>query len=313
VNDPNGGRTYPLEGTMMLFPQYAPYTDPLGILICGGSTADNVAIDNCVSINPEATDADWTVERMPSKRVMPNMVALPDGTYLILNGAQEGVAGFGLADNPNLNAVQYDPSKPGLSLCFSPILLFILYLPKFAIVNQRMSVLANTTVARLYHSEAILLNDGRVLVSGSDPQDERFPEEYRIEVFLPPYLLSGLAPPNYSIADTDWDYSGNYVLSNVQIPSGSDSAVRVSLIGAVASTHGNSMGQRTLFPNVGCAGNTCTVQAPPDAHVAPPGWYQLFVLDGPTPSQGQFIRLGKDPAGIGNWPDFPDFQPLPGV
>ncbi|KAK7696501.1 hypothetical protein QCA50_001159 [Cerrena zonata] len=31
-----GGRTYPMEGTAVLLPQRAPYTDPLEILICGG-------------------------------------------------------------------------------------------------------------------------------------------------------------------------------------------------------------------------------------------------------------------------------------
>jgi len=67
---------------------------------------------------------------------------------VIANGGQHGVAGFGLAGVPNYNAILYDPAKP---------------------VNQRMSVMANTTVARLYHSEAIVLLDGRVMISGSDP------------------------------------------------------------------------------------------------------------------------------------------------
>jgi hypothetical protein len=39
VNDPTGGRSYQLEGSMVLLPQYAPYTDNLGVLICGGSTS----------------------------------------------------------------------------------------------------------------------------------------------------------------------------------------------------------------------------------------------------------------------------------
>ena len=63
---------------------------------------------------------------------------------MIMNGGQQGRAGFGLATQPNLNAVLYDPTKP---------------------VNTRMSVMANTTVIRLYHSEAVLLQDGRILVS----------------------------------------------------------------------------------------------------------------------------------------------------
>jgi hypothetical protein len=57
---------------------------------------------------------------------MPCIAGLPDGTYLILNGGQHGVAGFGLGGSPNLNAVLYDPTKS---------------------VNSRMSIMANTTVA----------------------------------------------------------------------------------------------------------------------------------------------------------------------
>jgi hypothetical protein len=89
------------------------------------------------------------------------MVSLPDGTIMILNGAHHGAAGFGLASDPNLNALLYDPTQP---------------------IGSRFAILGNTIVARLYHSEATLLPDGRVLVSGSDPQTPGFPEEYRIEV-----------------------------------------------------------------------------------------------------------------------------------
>lgn len=133
---------------MVLLPQHAPYTDHLGVLVCGGASTGHRGINNCISTQPGADNPTWTIERMPSERVMPCMAGLPDGTYLILNGAYMGAAGFGIASSPNYNAVIYDPTKP---------------------VNHRMSVMANTTVARLYHSEATLLLDGRVLVSGSDP------------------------------------------------------------------------------------------------------------------------------------------------
>jgi hypothetical protein len=39
VDNFEGGRTYPLEGAAMSLPQHAPYTDPLEILICGGSVS----------------------------------------------------------------------------------------------------------------------------------------------------------------------------------------------------------------------------------------------------------------------------------
>jgi hypothetical protein len=201
------GRTYPLEGNFafsrlllfltildisgaaVLFPQHAPYTDPLRVLICGGSgTGAGIALDNCVSIAPEEENPTWVLERMvshshsacclidlsnmyfllqPSRRVLACMVPLPDGTFMIMNGAHQGFAGFGLATDPNFNALLYDPKLP---------------------VGQRMSKLNSTTIARMYHSEAILLPDGRVMISGSDPLTNwdngtvRYPEELRIEV-----------------------------------------------------------------------------------------------------------------------------------
>ncbi|PQE05183.1 WSC domain-containing protein [Rutstroemia sp. NJR-2017a BBW] len=297
IINPMAGRTYPLEGTGVMLPLHAPFTDPVTILVCGGS-ADTItlALDNCVSTQPEVPNSPWVIERMPSRRVMSCMVALPDGTFLILNGAQNGVAGFGLATNPNYNAVLYDPTLP---------------------VNQRFSVMATTIVARLYHSEAILLQDGRVLVSGSDPQDTVHPEEYRVEVFSPPYTLSGLPAPSFNISNIDWSYGGKVSIT-ANIPSGKVGSVRVSMLAAVSSTHGNSMGQRTLFLDVTCTGGKsakCTMTAPPNAHVAPPGWYMIFVLDGPMPGPSHWIRIGgeiADAAGLGNWPNASDWQ-TPGL
>lgn len=59
------------------------------------------------------------------------------------------------------------------------------------------------------------------------------------------------------------------------------------------------MGARTLFPAFTCNGNDCTITAPPNAHISPPGWFQLFVLDGPTPSFSSWVRIGGDPAELG--------------
>ncbi|KAI1083033.1 WSC domain-containing protein [Whalleya microplaca] len=288
VNDALGGRTYPLEGASVLLPQMAPYTDPLGVLMCGGSSTAHSALDNCVSIYPEAENPTWTLERMPSKRVMSCMAPLPDGTYLIANGAHEGIAGFGLADDPNYNALLYDPFQP---------------------VGSRVSVMANTTVARLYHSEAITLLDGRVLITGSDPEDGKHPQEIRVEVFTPPYLYSTKPRPSFTVENKDWGYGDSVTFTLGAAPAGK---LQVSLLGAVSSTHGNSMGARTLFPAVSCTGTSCTVVAPPRVHIAPPGWYQMFVLDDGIPAVGVFVRIGGDPGELGNWPQGSGFTP-PGM
>lgn len=290
VNDDLGGRTYPLEGAAALLPQKAPYTDPVTVLMCGGSTNGvGNALDYCVSTQPDAADPTWTLERLPSFRVMPCMAPLPDGTYLIANGAHHGAAGFGLGVGPNLNALLYDPTKPA---------------------GSRITVMANTTIARMYHSEAITLLDGRVLISGSDPEDGVNPEEYRVEVFMPPYLLNGKPRPTFALANTQWAYGQSYTFTIGSAPVNGD--LTATLLGAVCSTHGNSMGARTLMPAVSCQGTACTVTAPPGKYVCPPGWYQFFVLDGGVPAVGVYVRIGGDPAGLGNWPNYPDFT-LPGV
>ncbi|KAJ7325873.1 copper radical oxidase [Mycena albidolilacea] len=291
VNNFLGGRTYPLEGAAVMFPQHAPYTDPVRILTCGGSAPGaGVALDNCVSIEPEGPNPTWLLERMPSQRVMPCMAPLPDGTFMIMNGAHQGLAGFGLATNPNLGALLYDPSKP---------------------VNQRISILNTTIVPRLYHSEAILLPDARVLISGSDPQTPQYPEEMRIEAYYPPYLTQGRVQPSFTITTTDWAYRSSHPIV-VTLHQGTTATMKVSLVAAVSSTHGNAMGARTIFPAFSCLGTTCTITAPPNAFVSPPGWHQLFILDGPTPSHSAWVRIGGDPAKLGNWPKFPDFV-VPGV
>ncbi|RYF49565.1 MAG: hypothetical protein EOO38_07610, partial [Cytophagaceae bacterium] len=224
VSDPSGGRTYPYEGTQVLLPQYYPYDAPLEVLICGGAARQpRYGLDNCVSIEPDTTQPQWTIERMPSRRVISCMATLPDGTFLILNGAETGEAGFGLAEDPNLNAVLYDSRKPR---------------------HQRMSIMANTTVARLYHSEAVLMDDGRVLVSGSDPQDNKHPQEYRYEVFLPPYLLSGAPKPTFNLPQIDWIWEADYSFT---LTSSSGGAIKVSLLGSESSTHGSSMGARIVL------------------------------------------------------------------
>jgi hypothetical protein len=65
VNDPTGGRTYQLEGSMVLLPQHAPYTANLEVLICGGSTSGGgYPIDNCITTAPEDPNPVWTIERM---------------------------------------------------------------------------------------------------------------------------------------------------------------------------------------------------------------------------------------------------------
>lgn len=59
------GRTYPMQGSSVMLPLHAPYTEPAQMLTCGGSPGGGgMALDNCVLISPEVEGSDWQIERM---------------------------------------------------------------------------------------------------------------------------------------------------------------------------------------------------------------------------------------------------------
>lgn len=120
------------------------------------------------------------MDAMPTGRAMPEGVLLPDGTVLWLNGAQYGAEGFGLAADPQYTVLIYDPAAP---------------------LGARWTTGASSTIARLYHSVALLMLDGTVMVAGSNPvspiitvpvagqvPSEDYVTEFRVEVYTPPYL-----------------------------------------------------------------------------------------------------------------------------
>ena len=66
-------------GAAVPLPQFAPYTDPLEILICGGSTPGaGDALDNCVTIAPESANPTWTLERIVSPFTPSSLLSTKD-------------------------------------------------------------------------------------------------------------------------------------------------------------------------------------------------------------------------------------------
>ncbi|KAJ3111109.1 hypothetical protein HDU96_005999 [Phlyctochytrium bullatum] len=282
-----GGRTYPNSAAGVILPIYPPYNDPLEVMFCGGGVGVNrPAIENCVRIKPEVEGDDWKIERMPSGRILMNLVALPDLTFLIVNGAATGVAGFGTAKDPVGQAYIYDPSRPE---------------------NQRISLLDWSDIPRMYHSGAQLLHDGRVLIYGNSPADSRYPRDYRLEMFKPPYLTSGAARPRLSVDDGGVEKAfahGATITVTAKIPSGNLETVRASLISPGGNTHYTHMGQRWVELRVQSnGGDKFTLGAlPSNEYLLPPGNYLLHILDGLTPSEGIWVRIGKTFPQYDNWP-----------
>ena len=130
------------------------------------------ASKSCGRIVATAGNAGWAMEDMPYGRTMGDMINLPNGEVLVINGAGRGYQGWGLASDPVFNPVKYDPA---------------------AAAGGRWEVWAKTDVPRLYHSTASLLTDGRIIVAGSNTHqfytfEGGFPTELRVEAFSPPYL-----------------------------------------------------------------------------------------------------------------------------
>ncbi|KAI8853436.1 hypothetical protein BC829DRAFT_373407 [Chytridium lagenaria] len=317
-------RSYPWTGTGLMLP-LDPYDnyDP-AVMVCGGSvhpqglqaveSNTSIGLSTCGTIRPERPDANWTVEVMPSPRVLGDLIHLPDGTLLLLNGAQRGMAGWDLGRNPNLAAHLYNPLAP---------------------LGSRWSVLDSSTIPRMYHSSAMLLPDGRVMVAGSSPNSptdrswsRMYENEYRVEYFHPPYLLDRnasrprpmIAEASWPSATVSWSYNTTYSLRvGVADPAATSTKgvrmlttdemgrrnVRFNIVQTGFRTHSTSFGQRLvwLVSQVGRSEGEVVLGAPPNAAVAPPGWYLLFaVMDG-VPSEGKWVQVGGDPAELGKYYD----------
>lgn len=148
------------------------------------------------------------------------------------------------------------------------------------------SLAAKALAARMYHSIALLLPDGRVLAAGSNPN--RRDDELRMEIFHPPYLFKGPRPFIES-APVEVLYGSTITIHTPQ----ADDIKWVELIRPMATTHSCEAGQRIVdlpFKR----GDFCHIRAEVtrEQNIAPPGWYMLFIVDkNGVPSVAKWVHL----------------------
>ena len=116
---PNGVRvTNPFDGTATLLPLSPPNFVP-EVLVCGGTNASDtaaplslssqdVASQQCsrITLTPAGIAKGWEVDHLLEPRMMPEMILLPNGQVLIINGAGTGYAAIASVGSPvgNSNA-----------------------------------------------------------------------------------------------------------------------------------------------------------------------------------------------------------------
>ncbi|MFF3211721.1 galactose oxidase-like domain-containing protein [Streptomyces sp. NPDC002886] len=154
-------------------------------------------------------------------------------------------------------------------------------------------------VGRNYHSEALLLPDGRVATFGSDPlfadKDNtrlgRF--EHRLEVYSPPYLYRDPAlRPVLGEGPQEVGLGGR---ATFRAPK-AERIQRARLMRPSAVTHTTDVEQRSIELGLEKTADTVTVAVPADPTLVPPGWYMLFVTDADgTPSVAKWLRVRPAP------------------
>lgn len=205
----------------------------------------------------------------------PNLVNLPDDTTLIADGSRD-YRGKGASNNHIAQLLHPDTGT--------------------------LTPVADPTVGRDYHGEALLLPDGRVLTAGSDPlfddEENLVPGtfEQRIEIYTPPYLFHG-ERPTITRAPTTLVRGQT---ATVATPDATH--IRSArLIRASTATHVTTTDMRSVALDVAPTGGGVSVSVPANPALTPPGPYMLFLVDDQgVPSVASMVSVppGRAPADV---------------
>jgi hypothetical protein len=143
---------------------------------------------------------------------------------------------------------------------------------------------ARPEVGRNYHSEAVLLPDGRVATFGSNPvKDNAF--ETKVEVYSPAYLFRG---PRPVVSVTATEVGGGRVELTSDQPLSAIRLVRPSAVTHLTDTEQRSVAAVSMTQD----GSTVRAEVPTDRDLLPPGWYMMFAVNASgVPSVAQWVHV----------------------
>ncbi|CAN5715986.1 hypothetical protein BH10ACT1_BH10ACT1_05690 [soil metagenome] len=225
---------------------------PGKILRAGGGdpASTRTAIIDMTVANPQ-----WQqVAPMAYPRRRMNLVVLADGELLAVGGTAE-------SDDDQSAALPAEIWNPE---------------------TKTWRTVAAMSEARMYHSSAVLLPDGRVLSAGGEAAGR-----LHAQIYSPPYLSAG-ARPTITSAPSTAGWGGSI---SVTSPDAAD-ITSVALIRLNGATHAWDQNQRYVPLSFTRSGTTLTAAAPPNGGVAPPGSYQLVIKNtAGIPSVAKMIKV----------------------
>ena len=293
------------EGTSVMYAQGK-------MLLIGGSNGGigtpNVAAVESIDLNQTSPAPGWSqISSLAQPRQYPTATLLPDGEVLVTGGTScGGVNRLNCGPNGTYGgAVQtpelWDPANPSAGW-------------------QQMNA-TTSGVPRVYHSVAMLLPDGRVLVgggglpaaagetppsgvpcAGTGPEDT---EECRklghkdVEIFSPPYLYnadsSRAIRPAIASAPDSIAYGQQFQINVGNVSPSTISKVVLIRLPSVTHTYNQDQRRVDLGAPVAYDSTYVWVQAPADGTACPPGPYMMFLISNNgrnTPSVAKIVRVG---------------------
>ncbi len=233
-----------------------------------GHAMPGSALATIVDINGPAPVLTET-SPMSFGRQWPNITVLPDGNVVVTGGTRYSNNG---GSDAVFAAEIWDPT------------------------TGQWTVGASAAVIRVYHSAAILMPNGTVLSTGGGAPGPV--NNLNAEVYYPPYLFRStptggaqLAPRPRAVAvstlSPEYGRELNLDLAEAR------TIVQAVLIGTGSTTHSFNTSQRRIELPFLQEANRVAVEMPANGNLAPPGYYEVFLIDDTgVPSPGVVVSLG---------------------
>jgi hypothetical protein len=261
------------EGISVLLPLEPPDYRARVLLAGGGtpqgteSSADAEVIDPC-----DPAPAWRTIAPMKHARYFAYPVILPDGKVIVIGGRGGEKMHMSMDDGPPMSPPPHDPLAVMEPELFDP-------------ATETWRPLASMAVDRLYHSNALLLPDGRVATFGSNPATGM--AELRIEIYDPPYLFKG-SRPRIEAAPKEATRGGEIEIATPDALT----IEAVVLIRPGVTTHCVNADQRYVgLEIIARQADRLRSRLPTQPGVAPSGYYLLFIVRAGVPSEATFVQV----------------------